>query len=68
MEEILKCCDGPSIFDDLETQYSQRKYYKQNFNLLVSGHGCVAIVSGGREGGILFLTPQLIAGCIIGTF
>lgn len=36
MEEILECCDGPGPFDGLETQYYQRKYYKEHFNLLVS--------------------------------
>lgn len=35
MEDILKCFDNPSLFDGLETQYFQRKYYKEHFHLLV---------------------------------
>ena len=35
LEDVSECFDKSSPFDGLETHYFQRKYYKENFNLLV---------------------------------
>lgn len=36
MKEIIQCFDDSSLFSGLETEYLQRKYYKECLNLLVS--------------------------------
>lgn len=36
LEDVLECFNNSFPFDGLESEYFQRKYYKENLNLLVS--------------------------------